>query len=491
MSKVSEEVLGDLARYKDLKSDAKNLISELVAWQKDQFDEWSRDIQELIDENEKSICLETSGKLMELDHRSGKLTINYGERLVTLIREVSTLTSLSFSIPKKISHVADTGKKFYKYGNILKQVANFYNTIDQQMLQSQKAMMLDSARAFERIIKNPKHDSKSKGSGVQVTWDNPDQLEDYIKKLQAATDRLQTENRRLRKCHYTIADKAGDLMGIDLLKYPQKWKDHLMEIRHIMATLISQGFVAENMIAWRAHWDRQLYKSLEHQYQMGVESLNESLPEITVELTFKQQKLQFKPPFEEIQAKYFREMKKFLGIPNHFKGVSEPASTIFSAIIDRNASAFIGCYIKAADLFQRLMKVQNEFSEWVVLGYIPDMDDFVDKELKNIGDWERELKALKVRGRNAEKLKSEYKVDCIRVSTIPVKLVIEEHITRLFDALLSSLRRSISKEVESIDTFLTEAIDTLSVRPQTVEEIGEANGKHGSFKQRKREVKFR
>ena len=39
---------------------------------------------------------------------------------------------------------------------IILQVAHFYNTIDQQMIPSQQAMMLDSALAFERLIKNPK-----------------------------------------------------------------------------------------------------------------------------------------------------------------------------------------------------------------------------------------------------------------------------------------------------------------------------------------------
>lgn len=33
------------------------------------------------------------------------------------------------------------------------QVAHFYNSIDQQMIQSQKPMMLQSALAFEQIIK--------------------------------------------------------------------------------------------------------------------------------------------------------------------------------------------------------------------------------------------------------------------------------------------------------------------------------------------------
>jgi len=47
-----------------------------------------------------------------------------------------------------------------------------------------------------------------------------------------------------------------------------------------------QGFDVENMKTWKAHWDRQLYKALEHQYQMGLEALNENLPEIKVELTY-------------------------------------------------------------------------------------------------------------------------------------------------------------------------------------------------------------
>ena len=48
-----------------------------------------------------------------------------------------------------------------------------------------------------------------------------------------------------------------------------------------------QGFVNENMKPWKAHWDRQLYKALEYQYQMGLEALNENLPEIRVELTYR------------------------------------------------------------------------------------------------------------------------------------------------------------------------------------------------------------
>ncbi|XP_074649972.1 cytoplasmic dynein 2 heavy chain 1-like [Tubulanus polymorphus] len=487
-SKTAESMLGDLSGFRNFQHDVKDLKDELQTWRRDQFDDWSRDIIQQIDDPHNPLGLETKGRLMDLNHADGKLRVNYGDRLVTLLREVRQLRSMSYSIPAKIQHTASVAQKFYRHGVILKQVAHFYNTIDQQMIPSQQAMMLDSALAFERLVKNPKTGTKSKGDDVQVTWDEPEELETYIGKLQSAADRLTSENRRLRKCHFIISEKVTSLMGIDLLRNQQKWKDGLMEIRHLMANLVTQGFSAANMKSWKAHWDRQLYKALEHQYQMGLEGLNENLPEIKVELTYRQQRLQFRPALEEIQAKYFREMKKFISIPNHFKGVGElTENLIFPAIIDRNADGFITCYKKADALFRRLADVLQKFEHWVVLGGL-DVDAFVDEHLKELSDWERNFKALKVRGRDAEKLPNEIKVDCITVNTGPVKAVIDDHIQRLFDALLNSLRRSITNDMHVIDSFLNTALETLSQRPQTVEEIGDANTKHTEFGKQKKEI---
>ena len=77
--------------------------------------------------------------------------------------------------------------------------------------------------------------------------------------------------------------------------------------------------------------------------------------------THRQGRLQFKPAFEEIKAKYFREMKKFISIPNHFRGVSEDGTSIYPAIIESNAGAFTTCYSKANLLFKRLHATQDQF----------------------------------------------------------------------------------------------------------------------------------
>ena len=51
--------------------------------------------------------------------------------------------------------------------------------------------------------------SSFQDGGVQITWDNPSELEEYINKLQAAAERLTTENRRLRHCHAILVDKVS------------------------------------------------------------------------------------------------------------------------------------------------------------------------------------------------------------------------------------------------------------------------------------------
>ena len=84
-------------------------------------------------------------------------------------------------------------------------------------------------------------------------------------------------------------------------------------------------------------------------------------PFYSVQVVFRQGQLGFRPPIEEVKAKYYREMKKFLCIPNHFKGLDSPVTNdetklIFPAIIDRNATHFFNVYSKAENLFQVIIQ---------------------------------------------------------------------------------------------------------------------------------------
>uniref|UniRef100_A0A665UBA6 Dynein cytoplasmic 2 heavy chain 1 n=1 Tax=Echeneis naucrates TaxID=173247 RepID=A0A665UBA6_ECHNA len=486
--RISEALLSGLSGFKGFLHFCDDLLEILRAYEQEQFEDWSRDILSGLADPKSGISLQASNRVVDLDHMDGRLKIQYSDRLVSLVREVRQLSALGFPIPAKIQQAANTADKFYRQAIVLKQVAHFYNTIDQQMIPSQRPMMLSHALAFEQVIKNPRSQSKETGGKLQITWDNPIELEAYIAKLQSAAERLSTENRKLRKWHTDFIDKVVILMNVDLLRHQQRWKDSLQDLRTGFATLEAQGFRSGDMQAWRQHWNHQLYKALEHQYQMGLEALNKNLSEIHIDLTFKQGRLQFRPPYEEVRARYFREMKRFISIPNQFKGVSaQGEEIIFSVMIDRNASGFLTIFNKAEDLFSRLQATQHKFREWVVLGQV-DLEKLVEKHLNSVQDWERNFKALKARGKESERLPSQEKVDCITINCEPVKAVIDDLIQRLFDMLLLSLKKSIQGHTQAIDSFVSKSMEALSTRPENMEEIGMASGKYSQIIAHKPEI---
>ena len=80
------------------------------------------------------------------------------------------------------------------------------------------------------------------------------------------------------------------------------------------------------------------------------------------------------------------------------------------------------------------------------------------------------------------------KVDCITVSTSPVKATIDDLITKLFDTLLISLRRSIVNDYNSLDSYASKSQEDLNHVPQSVEEMGDVNDKYQKIMLEKPEV---
>uniref|UniRef100_A0A8C9YJP6 Dynein cytoplasmic 2 heavy chain 1 n=1 Tax=Sander lucioperca TaxID=283035 RepID=A0A8C9YJP6_SANLU len=229
--RIAEALLPDLSGFKGFLHFCDDLLEVLRAYEQEQFEDWSRDLLSGLADPKSGI----SNCVMDLDHVDGRLKIQYSDRLVSLLREFRQLSALGFPIPAKIQQAANTADKFYRHAIVLKQVAHFYNTIDQQMIPSQRPMMLSLALAFEQVIK-----SKESGGKLQITWDNPKELEVYIAKLQSAAEKLSTENRKLRKWHTDFIDKVVTLMNVDLLRHQQRWKDGLQDLRTGFATLEAQ-----------------------------------------------------------------------------------------------------------------------------------------------------------------------------------------------------------------------------------------------------------
>lgn len=100
------------------------------------------------------------------------------------------------------------------------------------IIPSLKKMLVDKAERFEEIIKNPKQGQNKKGASQsaqsaagQIAWNNADELEEFIKKVQEAANDIMNENRRLRKLHLSIIEQVIILFDIDLVKSKHLWKE--------------------------------------------------------------------------------------------------------------------------------------------------------------------------------------------------------------------------------------------------------------------------
>ena len=465
--KTGDMILVDLTSWPTLKEDINSFIDEIKSFQKDQFDSWCSEYIDELDTGD--LSLKTDEQVIFFEN--GKLMrVSYNTKLVGLTRDCRQLGVLGFPIPQKILKANTLAKKFAGQAMHLSRIASFHNTIGDRMIVSQRPMMLEAAVGLAQLVKEQ----------TDMTWTDSKAIDDYIGKLKSHTDRLARQNNQLATFHKQVTEKVLFLMNTDLLRNQIKWKDILKEIRQIITQVEQNGF--SNLKTWRAHWDRQLYKALEHQYQVGLEALNDHLPEIQVELVYRQQQLQFRPPIEEIRMKYFTQLKRFLSIPNNFKGVGESQENlIFPVIVERNAHRFGHLFKKAEELFQKLERVKDRFKDWVILGSV-NLEEMIEDNCKTADDFERNFRNSKAKGQEIGRISlTDEKINCISVSFAPVRTEIEMLNRRFWDTLAISLQRSIINDITTIEKFAVEAMETLRKQPQSVEEIGVANQKHKEY----------
>ena len=173
-----------------------------------------------------------------------------------------------------------------------------------------------------------------------------------------AAEKLSAENRKLRKQHSNIIEIISGLIHTDLIRDSSKWKEAMAKIREIIASTYPDGSVSQATLSWRNYLDAQIYKALDYQYRLGLYTITETLPDIKVDLVFKNQKLQFSPSFEEIQVKYYKELRRFINIPVAFAGLGE--GSIFKQIVEKNAKSLEYVFQEAQSLFKNLLKVSED-----------------------------------------------------------------------------------------------------------------------------------
>ena len=157
----------------------------------------------------------------------------------------------------------------------------------------------------------------------------------------------------LRKWHRTIVDKVTALFAMDLIRQKEAWKRAVKELRLIFQNLETE-FRKDLQGAWRTLGPPAV-QGTEYQYHRGLETLNDMLPQMSVSSIFKQRKLQFDPPLEEIRTSHYKQVKDFLQLPLVFKGLVEASEAWFLPRHDRFFRR------RRPDVYQSLRKTEALF----------------------------------------------------------------------------------------------------------------------------------
>jgi dynein heavy chain 2 len=463
--------LRDLPSISKVKDDYKKVKQELKEVRQRAFKEWQSEVESQLNDTDNNISLEMNSRVMEFETAAaeqGALKITYSERLITLVKEARLFENMGCQIPNKVKTAVQNGLKFYRFAVQLKQICNFYNTLSNELLPSQKMMVLQPALAFEQLFSDKQSNMK------KVQWGRLDQLEAFTRNVSDGAVRLRTVNSRLRNGHDLVTNEVVQFANISLLRQRDDWRKKLLKIQKIMDNTVETcSCNASDAKPWRAHWDYQIFKIMEVQYKFGLETLNENLTEMKAELVLQNRQLRLKPPIEDLRTQYYKEIRQFICWPLKFTGL-EGAVHIYKLMSDRNQEGIAVVFQKADELFNKLLDVQSSLSPWLVLGMMQERAQEMVEQLQESKDWDLNFKALKAKRKEMDKIPDTIKVDCFTVSTVVLKNVVEDQMDRLNDSLTIALKRKVEAEVKAVMKFLDEGLDALDIRPDSVKELAQA-----------------
>ena len=137
-------------------------------------------------------------------------------------------------------------------------------------------------------------------------------------------------------------------------------------------------------------------------------------------------------------------------------------------------------------MFNRLSALLKKYSK---LAKISSLDSDRSQNIKDPQDYEMRFKALIQEKADISVLPDTEEVDCCKISLKMLKSIVSDLYLRLGDELLIKLRRSLLEEFKEVDQFLDLAIERLSSRPHTVDEIGIANKQWKEFDEKQESIR--
>ena len=433
---LSQNVLNDLKDYQNLNQNAQNLIKKIDNFIDEILGEWNSSYMGIKDEIPR-----VGTDLVEIDKKTGFLKVNFSEKLFQLIQDSRLLTEYGYQnkIESELISANEEGKKILKNAISMKQTANFYNSLSTQVIPSQKPMLVKCAKEFESNLIYATQKYKSREGKID--------LENYVHMIQTAGNNLNEEIKTLKKAHNGILDLLCQLFNYDLISTKYKWRELLQKARDIYSE-VSKNYDKSLIIEWKKHWNFQLYKILKIQYSVSLNKFYSFVTEVPCEFIIKHRMLELNPPIEEVKKSIYKEITKFLSIPNEIYNFisdeEENEQSYYHLIVDENSSQITKLYEQLNVSITQLYDLKKKLSEIVGIAYL-DFEPYIEKNFTVIEDWKYNYDLIKQKRREIEKLPNVIKIDCFKINVTTYKSFADDSFEKIFDSLSSTLKQYLQR----------------------------------------------
>ena len=464
---ISQYVLNDLKDYPQLKDTTMTLIKKIDKFIEDLIGEWNNSFMGIKEELSK-----VGTDLIEIDKKTGFLKVNFSEKLFQLIQDSRLLTEYGYQnkINKELFKANEEGKKILKNAISMKQTANFYNSLSSQVIPSQKPMLVKCAKEFENNLVYATQKYKSKEGKID--------LENYVHMIQTAGNNLNEEIKKLKKAHNGILDLLCQLFNYDLISTKYKWRELLQRAKDIFLD-VSKNYDPNLTLEWKNHWNFQLYKILKIQYSVSLDKFYSFVTEVPCEFIIKHRMLELSPPIEEIKKSIYKEINKFLSIPNeicNFIEDEENDKSYYHTIVEENNSQILKLYEQLNISITKLHNLKKKLSEIVGLAYL-DFEPYIEKNFTVIEDWKYNYDLIKQKRREIEKLPNIIKIDCFKISVTTYKSFTDDAFEKIFDSLSSTLKQYLQRTSRIVDDFIKDSMEKMFKKVNNFQEVLERKKK--------------
>ena len=477
---LSKNVLNDLKDYQNINEDAKNLIIKIDKFIEDTIGEWNNSFNGIKEELPK-----LKNDLIEIDKNTGFLKVNFSEKLFKLIQDIRLLTEYGYQnkIDNELIIANEEGKKILKNAISIKQTANFYNSLNNQVIPSQKPMLIKCAKEFEKNLSFATKKFKTK-EGI-IDFDN------YVYMIQNSGKNLNEEIKSLKKAHDRILDYFCQLFNYDLINTRYKWIELIEKAKDIFLDS-TKNYDKNLVLEWKKHWNFQLYKILKIQYNISLKKFSNFATEVPCEFIIKNKVLELNPPLEEIKKSIYKEIQKFLSIPiminNFISDEEEKEESYYHTIVRENESEILKLYSQLDVSLTQLNNLKKKLSQVIYLAYL-NFETFIEENFTSLDDWKYNYELIREKRREVEKLPNIIQINYFKINILTYKSFADDAFEKIFYSLSSTLKQYLQRTARAIDDFVTDSMEKMFNKANNYQEVLEKKKNFIEISKKKLEYK--